>query len=156
MNGKHKQIFKTGLIVADVEAAMRDLDRWLSLDWTPLRTVDLEVRTPLGQEAVSLSFVCARRGDNVLELIEAQPEGYYRLPTEAPLHHVGMWVDDLPATSASLVADGMPLEAAGVNAGQSPALFAFHTNPYGLRVELVDTVMRPMFESWLAGGDLGL
>lgn len=156
MEDKHKQIFKTGLMVADVEAAMRDLDRWLNLDWTPLRTVDLEVWTPAAREKVSLSFACARRGDNVLELIQAQPEGYYRLPSAAPLHHVGMWVDDLPRTSAALAESGMPLEAAGVSEGQWPALFAFHSNPYGLRVELVDATMRPAFEDWLKGAELAL
>jgi len=156
MSVDHKHIFKTGLIVADIQSAMKDLDQWLELDWTPLRTVELDVRTTAGSESVSLSFACARRGANVLELIQAQPDGYYRLPPAAPLHHVGMWVDDLAKTSAALSEKGMTLEAAGVDDGRSPALFAFHTNPYGLRVELVDSTMRPGFEAWLAGGELAL
>ncbi len=152
----HKYIFKTGLIVTDIHAAMKDLDQWLNLDWTPQRNVELDVWTTEGNESVSLTFACARRGDNVLELIQAQPAGYYRLPPAAPLHHVGMWVDDLAKTSAELSEQGMPREAAGVDGGRSPALFAFHTNPYGLRIELVDSSMREGFEAWLSGGELGL
>ncbi len=156
MNRQHKNIFKSGLLVADIDAAMADLGRWLELEWTPVRTAELTLRTAAGEERVNLTFVCATEGDTVLELIEAQPGGYYRLQPGEALHHVGMWVEDLAETSRQLAAAGMPLEAAGVSGDQSPALFAFHTNPYGLRIELVDAVMRSSFEQWLAGGELAL
>jgi len=156
-NNTHKNIFKTGLIVADIERAMADLGLWLDPAWTPPRRVELTLRMADGSiESTALSFVCATRGSNVLELIQANPEGYYRLQPGAALHHVGMWVDDLEASSRQLSAQGMPLEAAGVSDGRSPALFAFHTNPYGLRIELVDSAMRPSFQQWLDGGELAL
>jgi hypothetical protein len=70
---------------------------------------------------------------------------------------VGRWVDDLAAASDELVRAGLPVEAAGIDAqGRAPAMFAFHRGGHGLRVELVDRVMRPGFEAWLAGGTLEL
>jgi hypothetical protein len=91
------------------------------------------------------------------ELLEAQPRGYYEAPAGAHLHHVGRWVSDLAAASRALVAAGLPLEAAGVDAsGRSPAIFAFHRGAHGLRIELVDRAMQPGFEAWLAGGKLEL
>ncbi len=152
----HKNIFKAGLIVADIKEAMADLVRWIEPGWTPIRQVELTLQTPLGRESTTLSFVCSTRGETVLELIQANPSGYYQLHAGQALHHVGMWADDLAATSAQLSKQGMPLEAAGIDGGRTPALFAFHNNPYGLRIELVDSVMRPSFLQWLAGGDLGL
>lgn len=35
-----------------------------------------------------------------------------------------------------------------------PSLFAFHLGDHGMRVELVDAVMRSEFEGWFAGGEL--
>lgn len=152
----HKSIFKAGLIVADLQRAMAELGTWLDVQWTPVRTAELSLRTEAGMETAQLSFVCATDGGTILELIQANPEGYYRHQPGAELHHVGMWVDDLAATSRELEEQGMALEAAGVDGERSPALFAFHNNPYGLRIELVDAAMRPSFEQWLAGGDLAL
>lgn len=155
-NLHHKSIFKAGLIVPDLESAMFDLGRGLDLQWTPVRTAELTLRTAQGLETAQLSFVCATGGGTIVELIQARPEGYYRHHSGAELHHVGMWADDLVATSRELEEQGMVLEAAGVDAHRSPALFAFHNNPYGLRIELVDIAMRPSFEEWLAGGELTL
>lgn len=155
-NLHHKSIFKAGMIVTDLHRAMADIGAWLDVQWTPVRNAELALRTASGLEIAQLSFVCATGGGTILELIQAHPEGYYRHQPGAELHHVGMWVDDLTATSRQLEEQGMALEAAGVDGERSPALFAFHTNPYGLRIELVDAAMRPSFEQWLAGGDLDL
>jgi len=149
--------FKTGLVVPDIERAMADLARAFGIAWTPVRTAPLLLRYADGaEESVDLSFAYSTRGATLLELLQARPDGYYRLQPGRELHHVGMWVDELAPASRELVARGMPLEVAGVVDGAWPALFAFHTNSCGLRVELVDAAMRPAFLGWLEGGELPL
>jgi hypothetical protein len=151
------ELFKTGLVVTDLERAIDELGRWLGLRWTPVQQSPLALWTGQGREDVSLRFVYSLGEPPFLELLEAQPRGYYAAPNGAHLHHVGRWVDDLPRASAELAAQGLPLEAAGLDAqGSKPALFAFHRGAHGLRVELVDASMRANFESWLAGGQLVL
>ena len=151
------ELFKTGLLVPDLERAMSDLGRWLELRWTPVQESPLALWTGQGREDVMLRFAYSLGAPPYLELLEAKPRGYYAAPNGAHLHHVGRWVDDLPKASAALAASGLPLEAAGVDArGAMPALFAFHRGAHGLRIELVERAMQPGFESWLAGGTLEL
>ena len=150
-------LFKTGFLVTDLEGAMRDFGRWLGVAWTPVQQSKLVLETAAGREEVELRFAYSTGSPPYLELLEAQPRGYYAAPAGAHLHHVGRWVDDLAAASRTLAAAGLPLEAAGVDAnGRSPAVFVFHRGPHGLRIELVDRAMQPGFESWLAGGTLEL
>lgn len=151
------ELFKTGLLVPDLERAMADLGQWLGLRWTPVQESPLALWTGQGREDVALRFAYSLGAPPHLELLEAQPRGYYAAPNGAHLHHVGRWVDDLPKASAALAASGLPLEAAGLDArGSKPALFAFHRGAHGLRVELVDAAQRASFEGWLAGGRLAL
>ena len=149
--------FKTGWLVTDLAGAMRDLGRWLGVAWTPVQQSRLVLATADGREEVALRFVYSTGSPPFLELLEAQPRGYYAAPTGAHLHHVGRWVDDLAKASQALAGAGLPLEAAGVDAsGRSPAIFAFHRGAHGLRIELVDRALQPGFEAWLAGGTLEL
>jgi hypothetical protein len=151
------ELFKTGVVVLDLERAMEELGRWLGLRWTPVQESPLALWTGQGREDVSLRFVYSLGAPPFLELLEAQPRGYYSAPNGAHLHHVGRWVDDLAKASAELAAQGLPLEAAGLDAqGSKPAVFAFHRGAHGMRVELVDSAMRSSFEGWLAGGRLVL
>jgi glyoxalase/bleomycin resistance protein/dioxygenase superfamily protein len=150
-------LFKTGVLVLDLERAMRDLGGWLDLAWTPVQESSLSLATPYGREDVKLRYAYSTNGAPHLELIEAHASGYYAAPSGPHLHHVGRWVDDLRAASAALAREGLPLEAAGIGAaGETPALFAFHCGRHGMRVELVDVAMRASFESWLRGGTLDL
>jgi len=152
----HNDIFKTGLIVADIGKAMEDLGRWMQIEWTPPSITELTIRTDDGDDTVALTFACSTNTTTILELLQAHERGYYQLQPGEKLHHVSIWAEDLAATSERLAAQGMPLEAIGVGDEGAPSLFAFHKNPYGLRVELVDAAMRPQFMQWLAGGELGL
>ena len=150
-------MFKTGFLVTDLDGAMRDFGRWLGVAWTPVQESKLVLEVGGAREEVELRFAYSTGSPPYLELLEAQPRGYYHAPQGAHLHHVGKWVDDLAAASRDLAAAGLPLEAAGVDAnGRTPAIFAFHRGPHGLRIELVDRAMQPGFESWLAGGQLEL
>jgi hypothetical protein len=150
-------LFKTGFLVTDLDRAMQDFGRWLGVSWTPVQQQKLVLATGAGREEVELRFAYSTGSPPYLELLEAQPRGFYEAPAGAHLHHVGRWVGDLAAASRALAAAGLPLEAAGVDAsGRSPAIFAFHRGAHGLRIELVDRAMQPGFEAWLAGGKLEL
>ena len=114
-----------------------------------------ESKDDLGREEVELQYAYSTTGPVYLELLQSQPTGYYATDTGSELHHLGRWVDDLAAASASLTQQGLPLEAQGVGAdGAKPALFAFHAGPHAVRIELVDRANQANFQSWLAGGSL--
>jgi hypothetical protein len=148
--------FKTGIIVTDLEKAAAELTTTLGVEWAPLTVVPLQIRTPDGLEDVDLRVMISTTGPTYLELIEAQPSGYYAAPNGGYLHHVGMWVEDLATESARLAASGWPVEAAGEHEGVSPVAFAFHASPLGLRLELGDIGNKEVFEAWTSGQGLNL
>lgn len=147
-------IFVTGLIVPDIEKATEETARALGLEFTPIQTSPLKMRTPNGIEEFDLRFVYSLGAGPHLELIQAVPGTYYDPRGNGYMRHVGMWADDLASASEELAARGLPLEAAGMSGEVEPYAFVFHANEWGLRVELVDSGQREYFETWLAGGEL--
>lgn len=147
-------LFVTGLIVPDIEAAVAETERTLGLSFTPVQTSPLTMRTPNGIEHFDLRFVYSLGTAPHVELIQAVPGTYYDPKGTGYIRHIRMWVDDLASASAELASRGMPLEAAGMNHAVEPYAFVFHANDWGLRVELVDAGQRGYFETWLAGGEL--
>jgi hypothetical protein len=150
----NQRFFKTGIVVTDLEAAMAELGGQLGVEWTPVQAVALSVRTQVALEELELNVVVSREGPTYLELIEAQPEGYYAAPDGSYLHHVGLWVDDLAAESKRLEAAGWEREAAGEYEGVSPVAFAFHRSPWGLRIELGDRANVGAWDAWTSGAGL--
>ncbi len=65
------------------------------------------------------------------------------------IHHFGVWTDALPADSAAFGASGCPLQICGREGAQSPVQFAYHRDPLGVRIELVDTALRPVMEEFM-------
>jgi glyoxalase/bleomycin resistance protein/dioxygenase superfamily protein len=148
-------MFHTGVVVADLDAAMEDLSRALGLRWTPVQTHDMRQWRPGGEQRLTLRFVYSLAPYPLLELIEAQPGTFYEpvVGATTQLHHVGMWVDDLAAAASGLAGDGFELVAAGVDdEGHRPARVTFHESAHGLRVELCDAAMRSGFDAWVSGG----
>ena len=88
-------MFKTGFLVTDLEGAMRDFGRWLGVSWTPVQQSKLVLAVGADREEVELRFAYSTGSPPYLELLEAQPRGYYAAKQGAHLHHVGRWVDDL-------------------------------------------------------------
>jgi hypothetical protein len=150
------ELFVTGVIVEHLEKAMADLGATIGLGWTPVQSADFTLRIAGELHEVPLQFVYSLGEPPHIELIQAHDAGYYAIPAGPYIHHVGMWVDDLSVASQRLASSGMALEAAGVSGDVEPAIFAFHTNPHGTRIELVDKVMQPTFFEWVAGGQLQL
>jgi catechol 2,3-dioxygenase-like lactoylglutathione lyase family enzyme len=151
------ELFTTGYVVPDLEAALDRARRSLGLTFTDVQTSELTLRLDGDRlETIPLQFAYSIGIPPHVEFIQAVPGTYYDASNGGYAHHVGLWADDLAATSDELSADGFALEAVGVGEGIEPYVFAFHLDPSGLRVELVDTVMRETFSGWLGGADLAL
>ncbi len=55
------------------------------------------------------------------------------------LHHVGFWADALPSDSEAFTSSQCPLQICGREGAQVPVGWAYHRDPLGVRIELVDT-----------------
>jgi hypothetical protein len=147
-------VFHVGMVVADIDAAMRDLGTVLGVTWAPLQERDQVVRTGGGEvKTEHIRFTYSADEGMRLELIESREQAVWQPAAAGLIHHVGAYADDLVVESQRLIADGAVLEFAG-GSREAPAGFAYHVVPGGLRVELVDGARKEQFQRWWSGGDL--
>ena len=138
--------FHVAMVVPSLEDALDHLGASLGLVWAP--TVETEV--PAGDRLVPLRFAYSAEAPH-LEVIEEAPGSVWVRNPYSNLHHIGFWADGLEGERDRLVGAGCPLEVAGF--GGEPdrtALYTYHTDPLGLRVELINAALRPVMEEGFA------
>lgn len=150
------ETFHTGFVVPDIHDGMAELSRALDLRWTPVEERELPLVGPDGDFRPHLRFAYTVEGPHHLEVIEAVPGTLWDLPPEGRVgriatHHVGVWCDDLAATSQQLEADGASRLVTYQTRSGEVAGFAYHRLPSGSLIELVDAARREDFEAWFAG-----
>lgn len=148
------ELYHTGIVVADLEAAMAELTDLFGYEWTGVNPQHLRFRTPSGEDSVELNFVYTLGQGHHIELVEARPGTVWELGDEphARPHHLGYWCDDVTGTSRRLAEAGMPLLCTYAGDPDNAVGFAYHRLHTGQLVELVDSSRRAGFEEWFAGG----
>lgn len=147
-------VFHTGLLVADLDAGMREVGAAVGVTWTAVGDRDVPVRTPAGTSTVRLRFVYSRQGPHHIELIEAAPGSLWdpaHADAPAGAHHLGVWCDDLVAGADALEAQGGVLVATMDLPGRELAGFTYHRMPSGELIELVDRRQIDVFSAWFEG-----
>jgi hypothetical protein len=145
-------LFHMGVVVPDLDLAVRELGSLLALTWTDVVETPVRQRRPHGVEEYVMRVVYSTGRAPHLEVIEAIPDSLFALdPSRHRLHHFGVWVDDVAAEGERLTALGMPRVSELVR-DDGPPLIAFHARPDGERLELCDVSLRPGFVAWISGG----
>ncbi len=147
-----QRIFHTGMVVADLAAAQRDIGASLGLDWTPVRRFGpMPFWTPeQGLHEIESQAVYSRQGPHHIEILQG-PKGSFYDPDRLPDgRHIGVWVDDLRAAAEDLIAQGWRACAAGGAPEDGYGAFAYLAPASGgLIVELVCHSLKPMIDAWL-------
>lgn len=149
-------IYHTGFVVADLEAAMAELTTVFGVSWTAVEDREMPVLTSAGPLVAQLRFVYSQGGTPRLELLEPVAGTVWEQPVAAAAgfgaaHHVGVWADDLVARSEELEAAGFPRVLTYDDGSCRAVRFAYHQLPSGALVELVDATRRPELEAWFEG-----
>jgi catechol 2,3-dioxygenase-like lactoylglutathione lyase family enzyme len=144
------EMFHVGIVVPDIEAARTHFSELLGVEWGPLMEQDIDVRDATGNNLIVPNRICYSTSAPYLELIEEVPGTTWVCNSHSNLHHIGFFADALAVSSGQLEAVACPLELMGGHGDGPPAAFAYHRDPLGIRVELVDAEMRPAIESVLA------
>jgi catechol 2,3-dioxygenase-like lactoylglutathione lyase family enzyme len=134
--------YHTGLVVADMDAAAQRLTAAMGYRWTKPVEATLSVTTADGDVEVPFSFVYSVNAPH-LELIQQVPGTIWTVPAGGGAHHLGYWADDLAAAATQLERSGYRLEARP--SGDTLSMFAYYTDPNGVRIEIVD---RALFPDW--------
>jgi hypothetical protein len=152
----YQRVFHTGVRVSNLDKAMDELGPALGVSWATPRHGEQPVWTPEdGARAVPLRFTYSVEGPQHIELLEGHPGSVWDGSASPGVHHVGVWVEDLPGETRRLVDAGWQLVAAQDAPDSGFGRFAYLAPPAGLIVELVDVAVEPHFEAWWSGGVIG-
>ncbi|WP_405136369.1 VOC family protein [Nocardia sp. NBC_01388] len=139
-----------GVVVADLDRAMTELNRLLGVEWLePVRSGHQVTDAEAQQVGPMITF--SKQGPPYFELLEQTPGTIWDVPG---LHHVGFWAADVKGESARLADAGYPLQAAAVVlAGDAEPGVCYHRTSDGLLLELVEIYRgAPALTYYLGGG----
>ncbi len=145
------RIYHIGIVVQDLDRAMDELGTSCGYTWSDVRTLNSGLVTPSGPASVSARVVFTRQGPPWLEFIEGPAGSVWSAVGGNALHHLGFYVDDLEAESARLASLGMAFEVGAAGPDGRLSGFAYHNNPQGGRLELVDARLKDGLERWIRG-----
>ena len=144
------QLYHVGIVVPDVEVAMAHFTDLLGITWGPVvETEAFPVREGDGTERIVPNTLCYSTEPPYLELVQEVPGTVWECNEHSNLHHIGVWVDALPADSATYTELRCPLQLCGRDDDGALVQFAYHRDPLGVRIELVDIAMKPMMEEFM-------
>ena len=144
------QLYHVGIVVPDVEAAKAHFTDLLGITWGPVvETEAFPVREGDGTERIVPNTLCYSTEPPYLELVQEVPGTVWECNEHSNLHHIGVWVDALPADSATYAELRCPLQLCGRDDDGALVQFAYHRDPLGVRIELVDIAMKPMMEEFM-------
>jgi len=144
---KAEDLYHTGIVVDDLEAAMEWFTKSAGYTWTDIATVDQQVVIPDGEITVPMRMVYSG-ADPRLEIIQTGANTVWT-PADSGVHHIGYWSDDVVSDLATLESNDMIFEVKSYNPdGSGTLLWAYAIGATGLRIELVSRAMAPFIGYW--------
>lgn len=149
----YQRVYHTGILVADLTAAMDAIGPALNLEWTDITEYpDMSVWTPAGITETTLRVAHSRQGPQHIELLQGSAGGFWDPAGREGAHHVGIWVDDMAEEAAALQSRGWLPVLAAKPPEQGYGILAYFNPPgTGLFVELVHTSLLPRMSARWAG-----
>jgi hypothetical protein len=143
------EMFHVGIVVPNLESACAHFTELLGIVWGPVIESEVAARDGEGNDLVFPNRICYSTEAPYLELIEEQPGTPWVCNEHSNLHHIGFFSGALVADSAHLAQARCPLEICGRDDSGAPAVFTYHRDPLGVRLEYVDAVLRTTMEAFI-------
>ena len=102
-----------------------------------------------GKDLVVPNTLCYSTEPPHLELVQEVPGSVWECNEHSNVHHIGVWTDALPADSTTYSELRCPLQLCGHDGDTAPVQFAYHRDPLGVRIELVDVALKPLMEEFM-------
>lgn len=139
----HDDLFHTGIVVDDLEAAKDEFGRLLGVTWLE-GGGKVKMTSAEGEQAVVTKYAISAEGPHHVELVQSLPGTLYTANGSHRAHHVGYWVDDVPAVSEALLESGLTNAVLISFGGGRPPITAYHEAGDGFWIELVARSMKPL------------
>lgn len=134
--GLWRTLFHIGVVVPDIDAAMRELGEQFGIEFDPPKLFSASMRFgPDEERRRTVMYSYSRQGPPFLELVQAMPSSIWTPEGGARMHHVGVRTPDVAKEAERLQRLGYRLEVIG-GPDVTPNAFAYLVNEWGVRVEL--------------------
>jgi len=147
-----EDLYHTGLVVDDIEATMRWFTDVAGYEWCDQFAGEQVVQLPGSERTLTMRGVYSL-SEPRLELVGTISDTLWE-PSNAGVHHLGYWSDEVDRDVATLVANGVQLEARSLMPDGS-SLWAYCRAASGPRIEFVSRVLEPIMSEWWATGRMG-
>ena len=141
------ELFHVGIVVPDLDAGCARFTELLGIEWGPVMRHDIEVRDGDGNDLVMPNVMRYSTSVPYIELIQETPGSPWICNEHSNIHHIGFFSDGLVADSGQLHAASCPLEFMDGNGDGPPQMWAYHRDPLGVRIEVVNADLREMMEA---------
>jgi catechol 2,3-dioxygenase-like lactoylglutathione lyase family enzyme len=136
-----------GLLVADIDEAIKAFGRTLDVPFTPPATADMDnfhdYSNPRAPTTMTTRFAYSKVGPPYYELIEVQERGIFGRQAGIGIHHVGLWESDCESRLAELISRGLEVEMVEHSRdGKISVAFFKPSGLCGMRVELLSEAAR--------------
>jgi hypothetical protein len=150
-----EDLFHTGLVVEDLDLAMKTFGALAGYRFTTVMALEVTARAADGALQHASQRFALTLEEPRLELVEAVPGTVWVCDGSNGAHHVGYWAenDRIAAMSAELVAQGFDVEASNDFEADGVLMWVYHRGLGGLRIELLNKLMKPSMDAWIAGAD---
>ena len=138
---RHEDLFHTGIVVDDLETAKQEFGALLGLTWLE-GGGKVALQDAGGASSVVTRYAISAEGPHHVELVQSVPGTLYTTNGSTRAHHIGYWVDDVPAASAALVRSGLTNVVLIGFGGDRPPITAYHEAGEGFWIELVARSMK--------------
>ncbi|ORA17479.1 VOC family protein [Mycobacterium asiaticum] len=145
---KPEDLYHTGLVVPDLEAAMARLTALAGYQWISPMSYTLPFRTTAGTRELTSTIVYSVQAP-YLELLQEVPGTPWTAAPGNAVHHVGYFTDNLAQTAQSLQDHGFVFEMTADVPGTELGLFAYYVDAVGTRIEIVDRALFPDFPAFV-------
>jgi hypothetical protein len=144
-----------GVLVADLDRAVAELQASLGTPFTPTATVHFARVEDPEPRPIDIRVAFSRGDGPQLELIESVPEGIYSIEAHGSgLHHLGYWEDDIDVNYGHRLETGASCVARVVGPGGGlVAWYATTAATPGVLLEFIDASARAAVEAFVATGD---
>jgi hypothetical protein len=137
----HSDLFHTGIVVDDLEAAKEEFGRLFGLTWLE-GGGKVAMHTAEAQSSVVTKYAISAEGPHHVELVQSVPGTLYTTNGSTRAHHVGYWVDDVQAVSDALSRSGLSNVVLISFGGDRPPITAYHEAGDGFWIEIVARSMK--------------
>ncbi|OBH14290.1 VOC family protein [Mycobacterium sp. E3247] len=143
-----EDFYHTGIVVPDLDAAMARLSALAGYRWITPMSYTLPFRTATGVRELTSTVVYSLQSPHV-ELVREVPGTAWTAAPGNAVHHIGYFSDDLARSGRALQDNGFTLEMTADVPGADLGLFAYYTDAFGTRIEIVDRALFPDFPAFL-------